>query len=428
MPSEPTGRNAVTRQVFLGGAAAGLAGLGRSGRSRATRSLTLWSYAQGEDFVTWLNGQVAAFQRAYPFLRVTVVTKDPATQHDDLSGAQTAGATPDLCLMDAALLGSFASKGALVSLERFPDFADLAGLYVPSYLEATRFAGRVYGLPINAQPYVLAGNRTLLGQRPLPRDWQELVSVARQVTKSAAGIYGFSFPGGGAADTADRFTAWLLSGGGRILSPDGREPAFNGPAGVGALELLMRLQRSGAMQPDGVSGTVRDSMGSFIRNESALTCEGPWVQSIMVRYGGGSATPLELGPLPVAAPALEAHAPATLLTLMTICMWSATAAPSAAWALLKFLRDEKADLAFTSGAQGGVPVVASAYRAGVKWAMVGKEAFRQAAQSVQIWPAVPQLPFVQAQIGAAVSAALSGGRLSAARPGRCGPGGGPSPC
>lgn len=84
--------------------------------------------------------------------------------------------------------------------------------------------------------------------------------------------------------------------------------------------------------------------------------------------------------------------------------------PSAAWALLKLLPDEKADLAFTSGAQGGVPVVASAYRLGVKWAMVGKQAFRQAAQSVQLWPAVPQLPFVQAQLGAAVSAALSGGR------------------
>jgi len=407
MPGESTGRHAVTRQVFLGGAAAGLAGLGRSGRSRATRSLTLWSYAQGEDFGTWLNGQVVAFQRAYPFLHVTVVTKDPATQQNDLRVAQAAGTTPDLCLMDAALLGFFAGKGALVSLERFPDFADLAGLYVPSYLEATRFAGRVYGLPINAQPYVLAGNRTLLGSRALPRDWQELLSVARQVTKSSSGV---CFPGGGAGDTADRFAAWLLSGGGRILSPNGREPAFNGPAGLGALELLVRLQRSGAMQPDGVSGTVRDSLGSFIRNESALTCEGPWVQSIMVRYGGGSATPLELGPLPVAAPALEAHAPATLLTLMTICMWSTTAAPSAAWALLKFLRDEKADLAFTSGAQGGVPVVASAYRAGVKWAMVGKEAFRQAAQSVQIWPAVPQLPFVQAQLGAAASAALSGGR------------------
>jgi len=86
----------------------------------------------------------------------------------------------------------------------------------------------------------------------------------------------------------------------------------------GALELLVCLQRSGAMQPDGVSGTMRDSLSSFIRNESALTCEGPWVQSVMVRYGGGSATPLELGPLPVAVSALEAHAPTTLLTLMTI--------------------------------------------------------------------------------------------------------------
>jgi len=106
------------------------------------------------------------------------------------------------------------------------------------------FAGRVYGLPINAQPYVLAGNRTLLGLLALPRDLQELLSVARQVTKSAAGVYGFSFPEGGATDTADRCAAWLLGGGGRILSPDGREPAFNGPAGIGALELL--VWRAGA--------------------------------------------------------------------------------------------------------------------------------------------------------------------------------------
>lgn len=111
MPSQPKERNAVTRQVFLGAAAAGLAGLNRVRRARGTRSLTLWSYAQGEDCGTWLNGQVAAFQRAYPFLRVTVVTKDPATQHNDLRAAQAAGITPDLCLMDAALLGSFVSKG-----------------------------------------------------------------------------------------------------------------------------------------------------------------------------------------------------------------------------------------------------------------------------------------------------------------------------
>jgi ABC-type glycerol-3-phosphate transport system substrate-binding protein len=114
-----------------------------------------------------------------------------------------------------------------------------------------------------------------------------------------------------------------------------------------------------------------------------------------------------MGPLPVASPPLEPNPPATLVNMMMIGMWVGTRSPNAAWELLKFLRDEKADLDFTTGAMGGLPVVNAAYVAAMRWPLIGKDAFREAAQSVQAWPTVPQIGLVQTQIATAVSTALN---------------------
>jgi ABC-type glycerol-3-phosphate transport system substrate-binding protein len=175
---------------------------------------------------------------------------------------------------------------------------------------------------------------------------------------------------------------------------------------VAALQMLVDLEKRGALSSSTGTDTARDSLGSFIRGEAALDTDGPWVQDIMNRYGAGSTT-LEMGQQPVASPPLEPNPPATLVNMMMIGMWSGTRSPNAAWELLKFLRAEQADLAFIDGATGGLPVVNAAYVAAVRWPLVGKDAFRVAAQAAQTWPAVAQIDVVQAQIATAVSSALN---------------------
>ncbi len=407
----------LTRRRLVRLAVAGAAGLladgpgglgtalGASQVARRTRTLTFWNYGGVPGFVVWLQRRVKEFERLNPDVRVAIVAKDWNTQEADLVAALSAGATPDLCTMHANLVGRFARNGGLMNLDRFSDFATFRQIFLPAYLDQTSDRGRAYGLPVNALPFVLVGNRALLGNTAMPRTWADFTRQAKARTRPASKTYGFAYCGGANLDAAYRFAAWVFTSGGRILSPDGKEPAFNGPGGVAALGMLVDLHRRGAMPPGAAGWTDGDSITAFARNQVAFDGEGPWIQDALLSSGGNLHT-LVVAPLPFASPPVEGGRPATLIDMVMMGIWNRTTAPNEAWALLKFLRDEAADRAFTSGTLGGLPVVKSAYAPGVAWGLVGKNAFQQAAQSVQPWPAVTAIGLVQTELGRAAHAAL----------------------
>jgi ABC-type glycerol-3-phosphate transport system substrate-binding protein len=120
--------------------------------------------------------------------------------------------------------------------------------YVPEQLEAFRYEGELYGLPIASQPQILAYNADLLEKRglePPPLDWTfddfiELINAAAS-TSAAERSYGFLY------------SPWenllLLGRGARWadLSKDPPEAYFDSPEMVSAMAWLADLIDSGAL-------------------------------------------------------------------------------------------------------------------------------------------------------------------------------------
>lgn len=113
---------------------------------------------------------------------------------------------------------------ALVPVESFGpiDSAD----FVPVFLEANRFGGRLWTLPFNKSLWVLFYNRAVfkrLGLLP-PKNWEELRSVARRISAEGS-VPGLVFQPG-----VDTFGHYLVSNGGRFI--EAGKAGFGGTVGI----------------------------------------------------------------------------------------------------------------------------------------------------------------------------------------------------
>jgi multiple sugar transport system substrate-binding protein len=111
----------------------------------------------------------------------------------------------------------------------------------PVLRQANTFNGVMWTMPFNKSLYLLFYNEDLFKQNNLkvPTTWDELRSVARALTRTEGDRtlrYGMTV-----RPTEDYFFVMLLTNGGEFLREGGREAAFNGPAGVEALQFLVDL-------------------------------------------------------------------------------------------------------------------------------------------------------------------------------------------
>ena len=113
---------------------------------------------------------------------------------------------------------------ALAPVEAFGsvDAAD----FVPVFLEANRFGGKLWTLPFNKSLWVLYYNKPVLdrlGLKP-PKTWDELKTVSARISQEAK-MPGLVFTPG-----VDTFGHYLLSNGGSFIA-DGKA-SFGGPLGA----------------------------------------------------------------------------------------------------------------------------------------------------------------------------------------------------
>src|SRR3990170_3787176 len=110
----------------------------------------------------------------------------------------------------------------------------------PILRQASTFGGTMWTMPFNKSLYLLFYNADLLKEQNLkvPQTWDEFVSAARALTNEEGGRivrYGFVV-----RPNVDYFTTTLLTNGGAFLRTE-KDVAFNGPAGVEALQWLVDL-------------------------------------------------------------------------------------------------------------------------------------------------------------------------------------------
>lgn len=268
---------------------------------RAAQQLTL-SHAFGAHHQPMLDALVQRFMEAHPDLAVEAVVGgdnwSPLLQTTLRQGL--VGDLPDLSHQSLTFTRLLHRNGLVQPLD--PLFGGRVGLsalgIAGPMLEP--IAGHVYAVPFGTTVPVVYYNRDLMRQagvagEGLPETWPGIFEVVRKVA-----ALGGSTIGGYIEYTADNgwmFQNLVAATGGRLVTPDDSDIAFDDPVG---LEALRVFQRFGAASggADMSLGQARQAfnagtMGVLIRSASGIASVG--------KAADGSFT-LDIGSFPVPSP------------------------------------------------------------------------------------------------------------------------------
>ncbi len=207
--------------------------------------ITFW-HAQGQAQETALNKLVDQFNTAHPNIHVTAVFQG---NYDDLykkvTAAIAAKTPPDLAIAYSDQVANYIKSNAVVPLDdlmKDPQIgfsaADLQDVY-PAFVDHYPQAGnKVYSVAFMRSMEVMFYNADLLqsaGFSQPPATWDDFDKMCAAVSKAPT-VYCHELN-----PDASRFSNMVFSRGGTLLSPDGTQVAFDGPAGLAALQSIDTL-------------------------------------------------------------------------------------------------------------------------------------------------------------------------------------------
>jgi multiple sugar transport system substrate-binding protein len=111
---------------------------------------------------------------------------------------------------------------------------------------------KIYGIPFNASNPIVYFNNDLVKKagvipETFPQTIEGIIELAAKIKDPANGINGMAYDVHGWPDSW-LFEAMISQSGGRLLTEDGQDIAFDGPAGLNAMNLFRRMVTDGGMQ------------------------------------------------------------------------------------------------------------------------------------------------------------------------------------
>jgi multiple sugar transport system substrate-binding protein len=196
---------------------------------------------------------LAAFSAKHPEVKVTYV--NPTPTYED--GAQlllrnaATNSMPEVSFQGLNRLRMFAERGIAIDLKPLLDKeGDLAKIgYSPAILGLGFHAKVQCGLPFATSNPISYYNVNLMKRAGIdsarfPTSWDQVIENSKRIKALGDGNEGmfFRWPG-----DDWMFSALLYGFGGRMLTEDERDVAFNGAEGLAALRLLDRMVKEGGM-------------------------------------------------------------------------------------------------------------------------------------------------------------------------------------
>lgn len=213
---------------------------------------------------------LAEFNRQNPDIKVTYL--NPTPTYED--GAQlilrnaATGQLPDVTFQGLNRLRIFAERNICQDLKPLlaadGDPAKLG--YAPNILGIGFQGGMQAGLPFAMSNPISYYNvdlfrRAGLNAEAFPTNWDGVIEASKKIRALGDGIEGmfFRWPG-----DDWMFSALLFGYGGKMLTDDEKDVAFNGPEGLAAVKLLDRMVKEGGMPNlTGSSSTATQDLQAF---------------------------------------------------------------------------------------------------------------------------------------------------------------------
>lgn len=368
----------------------------------------VWQFGGVPGYRAWIRQAVKEFNASHVDIQINLEMRDWATQRESLISTTIVDEGPDIVTIHHKYAVEFGDLGGLLALETFEDYQEVASRFLPNTLEHVMFEGKHYGIPVYMLPFVLAINTELLENNGLeiPESWDDILAIGKVLEEKD--VYAFTMPGGLNLDTAYRFLPLLYKAGGRVFDKDWTEAAFNGPAGVAALDFLLAMKEMGFLPAASAAYRFDENAALWASGKAAISLEGPWWQDVVVDSYDFDLSNLVLAPVPQPEVPLEENSPGTLLDVVMVSITGYTDVPQEAWTVLKALYVDHPARKEADPAMGGLPTLKSAFAPGKRSEYVSLDVLASEGTMGIGWPGHPAITEIQRHIADAVNMVLSG--------------------
>ncbi|UUZ80388.1 extracellular solute-binding protein [Paenibacillus sp. P26] len=168
----------------------------------------------------------------------------PAGDKNKLLLSTTTGLQPDAALgVDAQVPIDFAVRNALVNLNEFPDYAEVAKRFRPGALIPYRFNGGDYALPETQNFNMLFYRKDImqeLGVTKIPQTWSEVLDLIPLLQQKGMDFY-YPHVTNNTDNAINEFAPFLFQYGGDFYNKDGSHSALESPEAMQAIKMWTGL-------------------------------------------------------------------------------------------------------------------------------------------------------------------------------------------
>ncbi|GAA4679807.1 sugar ABC transporter substrate-binding protein [Nocardioides nanhaiensis] len=274
---------AVTASLLLGGCSAGGGGAAAGGAPE----LTIWTDQLKYEAVLAVAEQFGEEQG----IEVEVEAVSSELQSAFVT-ANAAGNGPDVVVGAHDWIGNLVQNGAIEALPLNPE--ELSA-YDETAIEATTYAGQLYGVPYGAEAVALYRNTDVVPEEPATLD--AAIAAGRRAVAEGQVESALNLPVGQEGD-AYHMEALLTSGGGYLFGTD-EEGYDAADLGIGQPGSLAAAERIGELGERG-EGVLRRSISGdnaialFAAGDAAFLISGPWALADLE----GAGLPYAVQPVP----------------------------------------------------------------------------------------------------------------------------------
>lgn len=232
-----------------------------------------------EEFAAY-ESLVAAFHQAQSEIAVELrYVPDQAEYRRRLAADFSAGAAPDVMLLNYRRFATFAGQGGLQPLGDYlaeSDLLDEANFY-PQVIESFRYEGELWCIPQNMSSLVVYYNQDLFDAAglPYPADdwtWDDFLLAAQRLTVDRDGNGRSDQFGAGIEPTLNRLAPFIWQAGGELVD-NPQYPtrlALTDPAALAGMQWFAELQTVQGVVPDALAQSAESNESRFMNGTLAM--------------------------------------------------------------------------------------------------------------------------------------------------------------
>jgi putative chitobiose transport system substrate-binding protein len=286
-------------------------------------TLEFWTISLQPFFSDYVNGMIAAYERANPGVRIRWIDVQFQAVEQRLLAAMAGGVAPDAVNLNVEMAVRLADRDALVDMDAAVPPAARAR-YFDGLWRSTQVRGRTYAVPWYVVPNVIAYNTAIYRRAGLnpnepPKTEEEMIQHARAI-KDRARVYGF-MPNVDGIRLMHRFQENGLP----VTGSDGKRAVFNSPDHVRYLAQYVDLFKADYFPEDTLRRGYLGATERYSAGGLGMLITGPqfllrvkrdnpdvYAQTFIAPYPKGKGNTLHLATMTVAVPKVSRQAQAAV--------------------------------------------------------------------------------------------------------------------